>query len=635
MTDPLHALDALNPDHPRLLLTPSRLGRIRNARDHADLSFRTAAEQVVNHARELIDLPPLTRTLTEGRMLLVSQACRDRVCSMAMAGWVSGEDRFLDAAMRTLREVCAFEDWNAGHSLDAAEMAAAVAIGRDWLFDRLSEDDHRAIVDAIVRCALEPARQQYASGEPRWMNRVLRAFNWNFVCNGGHLIGALGVADEHPELARQIVADARASMDVALKTFAPHGSWGEGINYWDYGLRYVIWAAECLRTATGTDMGLSDTPGLENTGRFALHMHGPTGEPLAMADVGEKYATARNRWQLFWLGQRFDDDALIAFAREDLVRRGAVPDSLLFHQPPPDSVPDVARDTWFGGNCDLVTLRSRWGDPDATFASLMGGYNLVNHGHLDLGTFEIEAAGVRWAIDLGTESYSVPGYWGRWKADGKRWQYFRTASRGHNVTTVDGRNQKFDGWAGFERFHSADDRASAVLEMSGAYEAPVSAALRGLALMNGRRDVLVQDEFTLAEPARLVWGMLTRAEVDIDGPVCTLRQDGQALTMRLIGPDGASFRDESARQEPPESANEGITAIRVDIHAQAGLSRWAVLFEPDGPGRPAEDRADISAHTLTPLADWPGQPLPPRSPYPPAHDPGSGQVDILASRASE
>ncbi len=78
-------------------------------------------------------------------------------------------------------------------------------------------------------------------------------------------------------------------------------------------------------------------------------------------------------------------------------------------------------DIMFWGSVPLVFMRSTWSDRNALWCGVNGGYNQVSHGHLDLGTFELEVLGIRWAIDIGADNYNLPGYWdgreggGRWK----------------------------------------------------------------------------------------------------------------------------------------------------------------------------------------------------------------------------
>ena len=82
-------------------------------------------------------------------------------------------------------------------------------------------------------------------------------------------------------------------------------------------------------------------------------------------------------------------------------------------------------------------MRSEWNDADATFVGFKGGTNKAHHGHLDLGTFVLDSAGQRWAIDLGSDDYGSPDYFN----GEKRWGYYRASTAGHNTLVIDGRNQ--------------------------------------------------------------------------------------------------------------------------------------------------------------------------------------------------
>jgi hypothetical protein len=63
-------------------------------------------------------------------------------------------------------------------------------------------------------------------------------------------------------------------------------------------------------------------------------------------------------------------------------------------------------------------LRSEWENPQALCVAFKAGDNKANHSHLDLGSFVFDAAGVRWAMDLGADNYNLPGYFGK-----QRWDY--------------------------------------------------------------------------------------------------------------------------------------------------------------------------------------------------------------------
>ena len=74
-----------------------------------------------------------------------------------------------------------------------------------------------------------------------------------------------------------------------------------------------------------------------------------------------------------------------------------------------------------------------------------GGNAQANHNDADAGTFVFEMAGVRWAQDLGADSYGLPNYFSKSAAHGKRFSYYRKSTRGHNTLTFDGRDE-MPGW---------------------------------------------------------------------------------------------------------------------------------------------------------------------------------------------
>ena len=52
----------------------------------------------------------------------------------------------------------------------------------------------------------------------------------------------------------------------------------------------------------------------------------------------------------------------------------------------------------------------------------------------------MDAGGVRWAKDLGSDDYNLDGYW-TMGVGGKRWTYYRLGSLSHNVPVLGNKNQ--------------------------------------------------------------------------------------------------------------------------------------------------------------------------------------------------
>jgi hypothetical protein len=145
-----------------------------------------------------------------------------------------------------------------------------------------------------------------------------------------------------------------------------------------------------------------------------------------------------------------------------------------------------------------------------------------------------------------------------------------------------------------------DANPGAVIELTEAYEKFARSAQRGLQLIGNRRAVLVQDEFRMKEPCDVLWGLTTDADIDVkEGGVAELSLEGKRLIARILAPAGAGFAEESAEQEPPQRANEGVRRLVIRLVKAEGNVRIAVLLSPVWPEGGPVGSADVK-----PLEEW-------------------------------
>jgi hypothetical protein len=256
--------------------------------------------------------------------------------------------------------------------------------------------------------------------------------------------------------------------------------------------------------------------------------------------------------------------------------------------------------SWTGGGANPVAFhRSSW-DRDATFVAIKGGSASLNHAHMDVGAFVMDAAGVRWADDLGMQDYhSLESkgikLFGRTQ-DAERWNVFRLGTSSHNVLQVDGLQQQVAGHASIVLARAG----RTVVNLTDVYAGQLARARRGVVL-NSDRSVRVQDEIsTLSRGARVRWAMLTRAQVTIDGPGrATLRQGDKTLDFRVLEPADARvvIYPTDPPPAPTDARNEGTCMIGFEVNPAAGAScRLVVQLVP----------GDVVAKSapITPLAEW-------------------------------
>jgi hypothetical protein len=574
--DSATVLKTLKPEHPRLMLLDEGLAALKEAYK-TDATLRGYADAVKSQADKAIDLKPLEHKLSGPRLLSVSRECLRRVTLLALAWRWTDDERYARAAEANLLTVCAFPDWNPSHFLDTAEMSNAVGVGYDWLFAFLSEASRATIKTALIEKGLKPGIAVYEKGG--WW--TISEFNWNQVCNSGLTAGALAIAETDPGYAQFIVPHAVASLPKALHAYDPDGAWMEGPGYWHYATRYTAFGLCAMDTALGTDFGLSDTPGLRATGFFPTYTTGPTGLLLNYADSGER-SMRKAMPCMFWLAKKYGDSAISDAEHAVLARGGdAGVEHLIWYVPPSGESPAARElDRHFRSPVDIVVMRSAWDDPNALFVGVKGGYNQVNHGHLDLGNFEMDALGVRWARDLGSDDYNLPGYWDK-KKGGKRWQYYRMGSASHNVPMLGGTGQYEEGVASVLDFTSQADRARVTIDLTYAYRGFADKVVRDVALVDHRRGVVIRDRFELGKPCEILWGMTTDAAIEpgADG-TAVLRLDGKEMRASILEPKGAVFVSESGGRIAPEKTNGGVRRLVVRITAGEGLTTVNILLAP-------------------------------------------------------
>lgn len=577
-------LATLRPGHPRLIGLPDDLARARKAVAE-DPRAAAVYERVQQEADGLLRRrDTVEHKLVGPRLLGESRKCVDRVYALATVYRMEGDRRYADRAVREMLAAAAFKDWNPSHFLDTAEMTHALAVGYDWLYDVLSPDQRKTIREAIVQKGLREAEKVYRGSG--WWSKSRH--NWNQVCNGGIAIGALAVAEDEPGLAAYCVHQALQSVPLAMREFAPDGAWGEGPGYWNYATRYNVYMLAALESALGTDFGLSAFPGFSTTGDFRMHFVGPAGEAFNFADGGAGAGAAA---QMYWFARKFDRPLYAWHERE--VMRGRTALHLWWYDgrggPPGADFPLVRHFR----HADVVTMRSAWDDPKAVFVGFKAGDNKVNHSHLELGMFVLEADGVRWAVDLGPDDYNLPGYFGR-----QRWTYYRLATEGQNTLWIDRANQDPKAVAPVAAFSAAPGRSHAVADLTAAYAASASRVRRGVALIG--RQVVVQDEIEGAAGREIAWQMHTKAKIEVKGREAALSQGGRTLVARILVPPGAVFTTAPASPPPPQRQQPDVSKLVVRLEGTKGPLRLVVLLAPEG-------EKDTPHPVLKPLSEWEGE----------------------------
>ena len=572
--------------HPRLFADAAAFESLK-ARLGKEELLTAGAAFVRAGADAILKSKPVERVMEGRRLLGVSRMALYRINTLALAYRLYGDKAHLGRAVAEMRAVCAFEDWNPSHFLDVGEMTLAVATGYDWLYADMDEATRKEIAAGLRRCGLEASLTH-----TRW---VRARNNWGQVCHSGILAGALALAEENPAEAARFAQRCIDWLPHSMKAFAPNGNYPEGPGYWHYGVEFNVAGMALLEGTLGSDFGLAAMPGFKETGAYPDLVTGPSGQTFNYADGGAGRGTSMASW---WFAKRFNRPDILAYYELDAFRRTVanrkispnrgnrmLPYALFWIQPVPTDVKPAAPLVWDGqGPVPITIQRSTWDNATALFVGLKGGSPSGPHGHMDGGTFVLESEGVRWAIDLGAESYHKieslgMGLWNN-RQDADRWKIFRLGTSAHNVPMIDGGQQLVTGAAKVRGVKKEGAASEVTLDLSSLYTNATSVVRVGAMASDGRR-YLLRDTFAGVRPgATIRWAMMTRAEPTVDGDTVTLRQDGKTITLTQCGAQkGAWTVGDGQGPNPWDGKNPGCRQLLFAVPATAeGTAEVAVTF---------------------------------------------------------
>ncbi|CAO1633799.1 unnamed protein product [Parajaminaea phylloscopi] len=432
--------------------------------------------------------------------------------------------------------------WNPSHFLDTAELTAAFAIGYDWLYDVWTPQQRTAIMWSIITLGLDQGMQQYNTDAGWWKNTN---GNWNCVCNSGLLLGALAIWTEDPSgTAASVVAQAVPNMKSnCMKGAYEDGTWSETANYWYFGTAAQARALSALLTSTGSDQGLSAAnANWAKTGDFHMYVSGNAGL-FAYGDHGpNKYSATANG--MFLWAKQYKNPVYGLFQRD---RADAVNDPLSMFWYDTSSKGafwnGLALDKFFNNPLgSWGSMRSSWTDFTGTYIGIKSSNATGHqtHGDLDAGDFVLDAMGTRWAGEYGSGNYLSKEYFKSEEQGALRWQYYRKGTQGQNTLVINNRDQSAscdpqNRMLSSNTTQSADrdfvpetsSTALFITDMSSCYNQSTNGVQRGIRFLNGRRQVLVQDEIASSSSITSVeWRMQTNATI-------TLSSDKKTATLKI------------------------------------------------------------------------------------------------------
>jgi hypothetical protein len=540
-----------------------------------------------------------------------------RIAVLAMTYKLTKDKRFLNRAIQEMTELANAFNWRPDHFLSCSESTVAMSIGLDWLYEDLTVMERKLFANAIIEKALKLSLLKKYNAN-NWSESE---GNWGPVCNGGMAIGAIAVNEFAPELAQNIVNRSMANMHFAAQVYAPAGAHAEGPGYWAYGTTFYVLFTEALRTSFGTSCNLEKALGFSRTGEYIIQMMAPSDDMFSFADSEPFWGFEP---VMFWFAKELSQmdlaepllkrlEPMHNYLVSDETRDDASriqPLGLLWWNPVLINIPPQKRAlNWWseGGSQPQAIMRSAWNDKRATFVGIKAGSANNSHGHMDIGSFVLEANGIRWAVDLGRDGYWLPRRHGLGAdlflatQESKRWSIFCNGSDSHNILRFNGANQWIDGKADIIPVNENNMSPGYKIDLSQIYAGQMTSVNRGFSLRPDK-SVLIQDEWQTGERgASVCWQMITYANVELKENEIVLTQSGERMRMLVYSEQmpHLSVQEVSGLLNVWDKPHTGLKRITIRLNSlpQKNVSLVVVA-------NPSAKTEMIDPKQIIPLAGW-------------------------------
>lgn len=572
--------------HPRLFLRAGEEKALLRNIQMDDVWSRMHAA-ILEECDLICTLPCQERKIVGPRMHASSCEILRRVLFLSYAWRTTGVEKYAARAEKEMLYTSAFEDWHPSHYLDVAEIAAALGIGYDWLYDYLSDKSRETISQALKEKALDTAESD------KCRSRFLLRNNWGQVCNGGVTIAAIALWSENGAQSRRIIK--RCSEDIleAMNAgYPPFGCFREGFGYWAFGTQYNILFIDAMEKFFGSEAvrQYKEIPGFIESGNYSQQLITPSLKTFGYSDNSTRiylepavmwFNTVRPSPEMFFrqraLFEKFDrthsyvktiKNRLIPFMLIWGAGTGEKPSANMQEAVEPENNFYLGK-----GDNDICVMRSGWKEDDA-YLGFKCGRVRNPHGHMDVGSFYYELDGVRWSLDLGSDDYGKVQTNGiklfDMNAGSDRWTKLTKYNNfAHSTTYPLGMYQDIDADC---HIQASQAGMTAESELSGLYPGTLK-ALRRRVILSGK-DVTVEDRLTAGvRNVEMVWNMTTEAlSFTRDGNTLILSaKGGKSLVMDVSC--SSAFTAELVSANPRhsyEGKNPGVCFLRLGYSVSGG-----------------------------------------------------------------
>ncbi len=554
--------------HPRLLYTAQEIDQIK-VNVQTDLFAKATYDNIITKANSVLATGLLNYGLDAAglRITSIHTFSNDQLPYLVLAYQFTKDTRYALRCWQQLDAMCSWTDWGANrHFLDAGIAAKGVGIALDGLYDYLTPTQRLRLYNGVKAMVLLPGKTQIETNTGVWQ-WYLSNDNWNGICHGGMIMAALAGFEFDSTFNSNVIAQASNGINKYMQSLEPDGASEEGMSYWSYGLSNTFLALESMKRCLSTTYGLAENAGFVKTGWFPYYMSGPAGT----ASLGDDYlyvGKSNKVLSYFWFSKYFNNsslakthyDACLSVRSADNDKMNGWTDLLFYDK----NLVQQGSATSFPLYGYLKGIEFMYAQENTTdnslYVGMHGGNNGASHGHLDAGSFFIQALGETWAQgNLGVESPYPADYFTitnplytaaatNTATTSGRYYYYRVRTEGKNclVFNPDARPEQNPLGIAILSGNNADATgAYYITDLKSCYSKDISSYKRGVKLNRNTGVITIQDEFTPLVNSQVYWLMHSPAtdglQISANGKTATMIKNGKTYYAIIQSPTNAVF----------------------------------------------------------------------------------------------
>jgi hypothetical protein len=436
----------------------------------------------------------------------------DDIISLSLAYLMTDDVSFADRAKASIRKILDDpKEWDDPQFLTVDHKLMPVAIGYDWLYNYLTQEERTEIRQIAMKKGVEYTYNA-ARQHPWWSN--WSRCNWALVIYGAAGVASLAFLGEE-EGTPDYVKFFSDKLQIWLAEGGEDGGWGEGLSYYSYawfnGIRFI----DALKNVSNGEVDFFKHPFMSKTFSYPLYFTMPddsgfvnfsnlSGNISATRNIMRKLAAEFQNPYAQWHANKTDSSSPFEFIWYDphLEPKAptALPKSKLFK------------------TIHWAVMRTGWTDADDILFAMKGGQNDWDHHHLDHNTFILNAYGERLIIDHG---YA-------WATPPDRIPYAND-TKAHNTLLVNGKGQ-LDGAVGYAGGRGAWQHYTPLSDFVHSEH------------YDGRPDCFVIfDTVEADDPSTFEWLFHTFGNIGVDGDSVTITQPNASLAIKILTPESFAY----------------------------------------------------------------------------------------------